>query len=139
MRQVATIVVAAAVLAVPQAGAKGGPPSQLLGFVRTGNTVSVVKLDALTLKPVSKAAVILTNTPEGAVNAAYVGSVLGGGRAVFATASAALRFLDWKTMRWQFRLAYPGTPAAALWNYAGKLVTLNRSSARSATRSSPTP
>src|SRR3989442_15886092 len=106
MRQVATIVVAVAVLAVPQAAAKSGAPSQILGFVGSGSGVSFVKLDALTLKPVSKAA------PVGISNASFVGLVAGGGRAAFATGFAPLRFLDFPPMRWGFRIAYPGRPAA---------------------------
>jgi hypothetical protein len=122
MRQVATIAVAALVLAVPQGAAKTGVPSLVLGFVGSGKSVSFVKLDALTLKPVSKAA------PVGTSNPSFVGTVAGGGRAAIATGYAAIRFLDFKKMRWESRIAYPGAPAAALWNYANKLVTLNRSS-----------
>src|SRR5712692_8680670 len=122
MRQVATIVVAAVVLAVPQAAAKGGPPSRLLGFVGSGKATAVVKLDALTLKPVSRAA------PTGTEDPSLVALVAGGGRAAFSTTFAALRFLDFRTMRWEFRLSDPGRPAAAIWNYANRLVTLNQSS-----------
>jgi hypothetical protein len=122
MRQVAAFAVAALVLAVPQAAAKTGVPSQLLAFIGSGTSVSFVKLDALTLKAVSKAA------PVGTPNPTYVATVSGGGRAAIATGRAAIRFVDMRTMRWEFQIAYPGVPAVALWNYADKLVTVNQGS-----------
>ena len=119
-RKLGLVVLAALLLTSAHAAAKEGPPSQLLGFVQHGNTFSFAKLDVLTLKPVSTEVPI--RDPR------FVARVAGGGRAAFGTGSAALRFLDFKRMRWEFRIAYPGVPAAALWNYANKLVTLNQSS-----------
>ncbi len=119
MRQVALILVAAAVLAVPQAAAKPGVPSQLLAFVGSGRDVSVVKVDALTLKPVSRTA------PLGVSNPSFVARLVG--RVAITDGAASLRFIDLKRMRWEFRVAYPGPPEAAVWSYADKLVTLNAS------------
>jgi hypothetical protein len=121
MARIATIIVATAVLAVPQAAAKEGPlvPAKLLGFIGQGRALSVVKLDASTLKPISK------SVPTGSSQSVYVARSPGRGRrVVFSTNSAALRFLDLDTMRWDGRVAYPGRPAAALWNYANRLVTV---------------
>jgi hypothetical protein len=118
MGRIATALVAAAVLAAPQAAAKPGAPAQLLGFVGQGRARAVVKLDALTLHPISKSA------PTGSAETRYIGRSPGRGtRAVFANFPA-LRFLDLKTMRWEFRIGYPGAPEASLWNYASRLVTL---------------
>lgn len=119
MRQVATVVVATLVLAVPQAAAKGGPPTQLLGFVSNGHGFSFAKLGPLTLKPISRAA------PTGTSDASFVAVVSGGGRVAFSLSSAALRFLDFQRMRWEFRIAYPGRPLASLWNSADRLVTVS--------------
>jgi hypothetical protein len=121
MGRIATALVAAAVLAVPNAAAKEGPlvPQRLLGFVSYGKTVSVVKLDASTLQPVSKAA------PTGSTAARYVARSPGRGRRIALSTDAAwLRFLDLDTMRWTGRVRYPGVPQASLWNYANRLVTL---------------
>jgi hypothetical protein len=121
MGRIAAALIAAVVLAAPQAGAKEGPmvPSRLLGFVAQGKKLSVVKLDASTLAPVSKA------LPTGSANVSYVARSPGRGtRVAFAAGASSLRFLDRTHMRWDGRVAFPGTPAAALWNYANKLVTL---------------
>jgi hypothetical protein len=121
MARIATILVATAVLAVPQAAAKEGPlvPKRLLGFVANGRTLSIVKLDASTLQRVSKAA------PTGSTDASYVARSPGRGRrAAISTNSASLRFLDLDKMRWNGRVRYPGVPEASLWNYANRLVTL---------------
>jgi hypothetical protein len=123
MRKLGLVVLAAFLLTAAQAAGKGGPPKQLLGFVQHGNALAVARLDALTLKPVSRQA------PLDKGESTFVARVAGGGRAAFSSGSAALRFLDFKRMRWEFRIAYPGVPAAAVWNYADKLVTLNGSSA----------
>jgi hypothetical protein len=120
MRQVAGFVVALALLAVPQAAAKPGVPTQLLAFVGSGRDVAVVKVDALTLKPVSRAA------PMGLSNPTFVSRFVG--RVAIADGYAALRFLDLDSLRWAGRVTYPGVPAAALWNYADKLVTLHQAS-----------
>lgn len=73
----------------------------------------MAKLDALTLQPVSKA------VRTGSAETTYVARSPGRGtRAAFA-AFPSLRFLDLKKMRWEYRLGYPGVPAASVWNYAG--------------------
>jgi hypothetical protein len=121
MGRIAAALIAAVVLAAPQAAAKEGPmvPSRLLGFVAHGKKLSVVKLDASTLAPVSKA------LPTGSANVSYVARSPGrGARVAFAAGASSLRFLDRTHMRWDGRVAFPGTPAAALWNYANRLVTL---------------
>jgi hypothetical protein len=121
MRRIATAVVAGAVLAAPNAAAKEGPliPSRVLGLVAHGKTLSVVKLNASTLKPVSRAA------QTGSTDATYVARSPGRGRlAAFNVNSASIRFLNLDTMRWDGRVAFPGTPKASLWNFANRLVTL---------------
>jgi hypothetical protein len=122
MKQIATLIVAVAVLAVPQAAAKPGAPRLLLGIVEGPGLsgVSVVQLDPLTLKPLSRAA------PTGAPNVGLVGRF--GVRAAFTTGSAAIRFLNHMTMRWEFRVAYPGAPAETVWNFADRMVTVTQSS-----------
>jgi hypothetical protein len=121
MGRIATALVAAAVLAAPNAAAKEGPlvPSRVLGLVAHGKTLSVVKLDASTLRPISPAAA------TGSTEASFVARSPGRGRrAAFDTNSASLRFLNLDTMRWDGRILYPGKPKASLWNYASRLVTL---------------
>jgi hypothetical protein len=121
MGRIAAALIAAVVLAAPQAAAKEGPmvPSRLLGFVAQGKKLSVVKLNASTLAPVSKA------LPTGSADVAYVARSPGRGtRVAFAAGASSLRFLDRTHMRWDGRVAFPGRPATALWNYANKLVTL---------------
>jgi hypothetical protein len=121
MGRIAAALVAAAVLAAPQASAKEGPmvPTRLLGFVAQGKKLSVVNLNASTLAPVSKA------LPTGSAEVSYVARSPGRGtRVAFAADASSLRFLDRTHMRWDGRVSFPGRPAAALWNYANKLVTL---------------
>jgi hypothetical protein len=118
MGRIATVLLTAAVLVVPQAAAKPGPPSQLLGFVGQNRARAVAKLDALTLLPVSKA------VPTGSAQTTYVARSPGRGtRAAFASFPS-LRFLDLKKMRWEYRLGYPGVPADSVWTQANRLVTL---------------
>jgi hypothetical protein len=94
-------------------------PSRLLGFVAQGKKLSIVKLNASTLAPVSKA------LPTGSADVSYVARSPGRGtRVAFAAGASSLRFLDRTHMRWDGRVAFPGRPATALWNYANKLVTL---------------
>jgi hypothetical protein len=121
MGRIAAALIAAVVLAAPQAAAKEGPmvPSRLLGFVAQGKKLSLVKLNASTLAPVSKA------LPTGSADVSYVARSPGRGtRVAFAAGASSLRFLDRTHMRWDGRVAFPGRPATALWNYANKLVTL---------------
>jgi len=120
VRQVALVLVAAAVLAVPQAAAKPIAPTKLLAFVGSGRDVSVVKVDASTLKPASRTARV------GLANPSFVGRFVG--RVAIADGAASLRFLDLESMRWAGRVTYPGVPTAAVWNFADKLVTLNQAS-----------
>jgi hypothetical protein len=119
MRHVAPIVVAAAILAAPHAAAKG-PPTQVLGILGGGKALTVAKLDALTLKPLATAIPIRTE------DLTFVGRSPGNGtRAVFGDHRSGLRFVDLRTMRWEFRLSYPGVPTASLWPSANRLVTLS--------------
>jgi hypothetical protein len=118
MGRIATTLVVAAVLAVPQAAAKPGAPAQLLGFIGQGRAWSVAKLDALSLQPISK------TVPAGAAEEYVARSPGRGLRVALSTSSAALRFLDLKRMRWEFSVRYPGVPQASLWSYANRLVTL---------------
>ena len=121
MGRIALVLIAAVVLVAPHASAKRGPlvPTQLLGFVEHGKKLSVVKLDAATLAPLSKA------VPSGASDASYVARSPGrGARIAFSTDGTALRFLDRTKMRWDGRVDYRGIPTAARWTFANRLVTL---------------
>lgn len=77
VRQVATLIVAAAVFAVPQAAAKEPlAPKTVFGIAWNNRQTSVAELDALTLQPVSKAAQLgkagwyLGRSPGGGMRAA---------------------------------------------------------------------
>ena len=91
MRQVATLIVAAAVLAVPQAAAKEPlAPKTVFGVSWSNRQTSFAELDALTLQPVSKA-VLLGKAGS------YLGRSPGDGlRAAFAVGENAdsIRFVD---------------------------------------------
>lgn len=116
--KLAAAIVATAVLAAPQAAAKPAPPQQLLGFVAGSRGVSVVRLDATSLRPVSRAA------PAAGTNARYVGRSLGGGRLAIwnAAGGGTLRFLDFERMRWEGGVDVPGSVEASLWKSADRLV-----------------
>ena len=121
MGRIAAALIAAVVLVAPQASAKEGPmvPTRLLGFVSQGKKLSVVKLNASTLAPVSRA------LPTGSADVSYVARSPGRGtRVAFVADASSLRFLDRTHMRWEGRVSFPGRPAAALWSSANRLVTL---------------
>jgi len=116
----ASLLLAGTLLLAAGASAKPIVPQQLLGFVAGSSGVSVVKLDATTLRRVSKLA-----TGAG-TSASYVGSSVGGARGAISTAErgGTLRFLDLRRMRWEGSVPVAGGVRASLWNYADRLVVV---------------
>jgi hypothetical protein len=120
MRQIAMIIVAAAVLAVPQAAAKEPvAPKTVFGIVWQDRQTSLVELDALTLRPVSKAAKV-------GIAGQYLGRSVGNGmRAAFIVGdrASAIRFVNLTTMKPERRVALPCYIAPpVLWETADRLV-----------------
>jgi hypothetical protein len=117
------VALAAAMLAVPQASAKPGPPQRLLGVVWNQSSTALVKLDALTLRTLSKP------LPAGRAASLVARSPGGGGRLAFAVDNdgGTLRFLDLRRMRWEGSIAASGLGfiRAAVWERAHRLVLLS--------------
>jgi hypothetical protein len=120
-RKLGLVVLAALLLMTPHAAAKGPlAPKTVFGIVWQSRQTSVAKLDALTLRPVSRAA------PLGKAGH-YLGRSPGNGvRAAFGIGEAgdAIRFVDLKRMRPEGRVGVPcsiGGPI--LWEEASYLVT----------------
>jgi hypothetical protein len=129
MKQVATLIVVAVVLAVPLAGAKEPlKPRTVFGIAWQKRQTSVLELDALTLKPVSKAIKL-------GIAGSYLGRSPGGGmRAAFAVGERAnaIRFVNLSTMKPEQRVALPcATSGPTLWETADRLVVTCGSSASS--------
>jgi hypothetical protein len=121
MKQVATLIVAVAVLAVPQAAAKEPvAPKTVFGIVWQDRQTSLVELDALTLRPVSKAAKLGTA-------AWYLGRSVGTGlRAAFTVGenATAIRFVNLASMKPERRVVLPcSIVGPILWDTADRLVT----------------
>ena len=120
-RKLAFVVLAAVAFTAAQASAKGPTaPKTVFGIVWQGRATSLAELDALTLRPKSKAASLGTS-------AWYLGRSPGRGmRAAFAIGEegTAIRFVDLRAMRPE-RAVYLscGVGAAALWETADRLVT----------------
>ncbi len=119
--KIAAILVAAVVVTAPQAPAKGPTaPRIVLGIVWQSRQTSVAKLDALALRPVSRAA------PLGKAGR-YLGRSPGNGvRAAFSIGEAgdAVRFVDLKSMRPEGGVGVPcSIGGAILWEEASYLVT----------------
>jgi hypothetical protein len=120
MKQVATLIVAVAVLAVPQAAAKEPfTPKTVFGIAWQDGQTSVAELDALTLKPVSKSAQL-------GVAARYIGRSVGKGmRAAFVVGQQGdrVRFVDLARMKPERRVQLPCfVDSTALWETADRLV-----------------
>ncbi len=120
MRQVATLIVTAAVLAVPQAAAKEPlAPKTVFGVSWNNLQTSFAELDALTLQPVSK------TVPLGKAGR-YLGRSPGGGlRAAFAVGESgdSIRFVDLSTMTPEKRVQLPcSISRPVLWETANRLV-----------------
>ena len=118
--KLAAAFVIAAVLAAPQAAAKGPtPPRSVVGIVSQGRQTSVVELNALTLKAVSRAA------PLGR-GGRYLGRSPGrGARGAFAAGEAGNRivFVDLRAMRGEGALTLPCALRAPItWETASRLV-----------------
>jgi hypothetical protein len=129
MRQVATLIVAVAMLAVPLAAAKEPlTPKTVFGIAWHNPQTSLTELDALTLKPVSKA------VPLGK-GASYLGRSPGAGyRGAFSVGARfnAIRFVDLFLMRPEKLVQLPcAINAPILWETANRLVVTCRSSASS--------
>jgi hypothetical protein len=120
MRRIAAIVVGAAVLTVPQAAAKGPfTPKTVFGIAWQDSQTSVAELDALTLKPVSKAAQL-------GLAGRYIGRSVGKGmRAAFVVGEQGdrVRFVDLARMKPERRVQLPCfVDPTALWETADRLV-----------------
>jgi hypothetical protein len=123
------LIVAALVLATAQAAAKEPlAPKIVFGVVWNQRNTSFAKLDARTLKPVSKV------VPLG-VAASYLGRSPGrGGRAAFAVGEeeTAIAFVDLAKMKREGRVALPcGIRGPIVWQSARRLVATCASSASS--------
>jgi hypothetical protein len=120
-RKLGFVVIAATLLTATHAAAKGPTaPRTVFGIVWQGRDTSLAELDALTLRPVSKAARLGTA-------AQYLGRSPGKGmRAAFAVGEqgTAIRFVDLRAMKPE-RVVYLGcgVSEAALWETADRLVT----------------
>src|SRR6266542_3668796 len=120
--KIALLIVAAAVLAVPQAAAKEPlTPRTVFGIVWQQQQTSLVELDARTLEPMSR------TVPLG-TSAAYLGRSIGNGmRAAFSVGKNggdAIRFVDLAKMRPERRVSLPcSIGREILWGYADRLVT----------------
>ncbi len=130
MRQVATLIVATAVLAVPQAAAKEPlAPKTVFGVSWSNRQTSFAELDALTLQPVSKA------VPLGKAGRWYLGRSPGGGmRAAFVVGEGgdSIRFVDLSTMKPEKRVQLPcSISRPMLWETANRLVVTCGGSASS--------
>jgi hypothetical protein len=129
MKQVATLIVAVAVLAVPQAAAKEPlAPTTIFGIAWQNPQTSLTELDALTLKPVSK------TVPLGK-GASYLGRSPGAGsRAAFSVGTRfnSIRFVDLSLMKPEKLVQLPcSIRAPVLWETADRLVAMCSSSATS--------
>ena len=129
MRQVATIVVALAVLAAPQASAKEPlTPKTVFGVSWDNRQTSFAELDALTLRPVSKSVQL-------GKAGWYLGRSPGGGlRAAFAVGESgdSIRFVDLSTMKPEKRVQLPcSISRPILWETANRLVVTCGGSASS--------
>jgi hypothetical protein len=134
MRHVATLIVLAAVLAVPQAAAKEPvAPTTVFGILwqnpqTLNRQTSFAELDALTLEPVSK------TVPLGKAGW-YLGRSPGGGyRAAFAVGEGgdSIRFVDVSTMTPEKRVQLPCSISThMLWETANRLIVTCTSSASS--------
>src|SRR5712691_1503058 len=129
MRQVATLIVTAAVLAVPQAAAKEPlAPKTVFGVSWNNRQTSFAELDALTLQPVSK------TVPLGKAGW-YLGRSPGGGmRAAFVVGEGgdSIRFVDLSTMKPEKRVQLPcSISRPMLWETANRLVVTCGGSASS--------
>jgi hypothetical protein len=128
-RKLGLVVLAALLVTTPHAAAKGPlAPKTVFGIVWQNRQTSVAKLDALTLRPVSRAA------PLGKAGR-YLGRSPGNGvRAAFSIGEAgdAIRFVDLKSMRPEGRVGLPcSTGGPILWEEASHLVTTCGGSASS--------
>src|SRR5437588_3749134 len=129
MRQVATLIVAAAVVAVPQAAAKEPlAPRSVFGIVWHNRQTSVAELDARTLAPISKSVTL-------GKAAGFLGRSPGlGKRAAFTVGESgdAIRFVNLAKMRPEHRVQLPcSISRAMLWGTANRLVTTCGGSASS--------
>ena len=127
--KIALLIVAAAVLAVPQAAAKEPlTPRTVFGVTWQNRQTSFAELDALTLAPVSK------SVPLGTA-AFYLGRSPGGGmRAAFGVGRAGdtIRFVDLSTMTPERRVQLPcSISRPILWETANRLVVTCGGSASS--------
>jgi hypothetical protein len=120
-RKLGFVVLAAVLLTAAHAAAKGPTaPKTVFGIVWQGRDTSLAELDALTLRPVSKAARL-------GASAQYLGRSPGRGmRAAFAVGEqgTAIQFVDLRAMKPE-RVVYLGcgVNGAALWETADRLVT----------------
>lgn len=129
MRQVATLIVVAAVLAVPQAAAKEPlAPTTVWGVTWDHGKSTFAELDALTLQSVSKS--VELGEPGW-----YLGrSVHAGYRVALVVGQFddAIRFVDVSTMRMEKRVQLPcRVERQALWEVANRLILTCSSSASS--------
>ena len=120
-RKLGFAVLAAVLLTAAHAAAKGPTaPRTVFGIVWQGRETSLAELNALTLRPVSKAAKLGTS-------AQYLGRSPGKGmRAAFAIGEEgmAIRFVDLRKMKPERRVDLAcGVRGAALWEMADRLVT----------------
>jgi hypothetical protein len=120
-RKLGSVVIAATLLTATHAAAKGPTaPRTVFGIVWQGRDTSLAELDALTLRPVSKAARLGTA-------AQYLGRSPGKGmRAAFAVGEqgTAIRFVDLRAMKAERRVNLTcGVGGAVLWETANRLVT----------------
>src|SRR6266571_5787185 len=121
MRQVATLIVAAAVVAVPQAAAKEPfAPRSVFGIAWHNRQTSMAELDARTLAPISKSVTLgkagwlLGRAPGGGMRAAFTVGESGD----------AIRFVNLAKMRPERRVQLPcSISRAMLWGTADRLVT----------------
>jgi len=128
MKIVVAGLVAALVLAAPQASAKEPlVPKRLLGIVGGATGARLAKLDARTLRPISRMV-------DAGTGVSYVARSPGRGALVAFTGGRRgelLRFLDLDRMRWTGDMSVSGSVSAAIWRLADRLVvvTAGRASA----------
>jgi hypothetical protein len=120
-RKLGFVVLAAVLVTATHAAAKGPTaPRTVFGIVWQGRETSLAELNALTLRPVSKAAKLGTS-------AQYLGRSPGKGmRAAFAIGEqgTAIRFVDLRAMKPERRVDLTcGVGGAVLWETANRLVT----------------
>lgn len=120
-RKLGFVVLAAVLLTAAHASAKGPTaPKTVFGMVWQDRDTSLAELDALTLRPVSKAARL-------GMSAQYLGRSPGRGmRAAFAVGEqgTAIQFVDLRAMKPERVVSIAcGVSGAALWETADRLVT----------------